>query len=270
MPARKISFFLFLFFFIAAVSLSVRLSKGPSLFRKNPYALPSAQFVKIASGTFRPLAADLLFVKGVLDLSEEIPQKGSYLINLFEISAKLDPKMEEAYFLGGVVAPKNKEDISRGISFLKQGMELNPNSWKIPYWIGFNYLELGAHSRVIQYYKKAASYPDSPNYIKTNLPFFYYQAQKYQQGIIYLQTLLKIIEDKRVVKIIENKVRWLKNMIFLEKKISDYKREYGQWPKELDDLVKKGLLEKIPEDSFGRGYYLEEGPDKPQVKSRFQ
>ncbi|MCF7873832.1 MAG: hypothetical protein K9L84_03560 [Candidatus Omnitrophica bacterium] len=271
MYSRKFSFTLFSLFFIFTIILSFYLSKKSPIQQKINYFLVPAKTLKITTGTFQPLVAELLFIKGVLGLSENRPQQTDNLMSLFETSIELNPKIKEAYFLGAVVVPKNKKDILKGISLLKKGLELNPSSWRIPYWIGFNYLELRIYSKVIEYYKKAANKPNSPGYIKTNLPFFYYKNQNYQQGIVYLQTLLKTVKDKNVKRIMENKINWLKNIIFLEKKIQDYKNLYKQWPISLKELVKKDLLDKIPSDPFGKKYYLERKSlkNKPKIKSKF-
>lgn len=258
------------FLFLSVFASSLYLSPVSSQQKKKIYYLPSLESLKLISGNFRPLFAEALFIKGVLELSEPIPGRMDYLLKLFGTSIGLDPKLISAYFFGGVVVPRNEEEIASGIKFLKQGLKLNSSNWKIPFWLGFNYLQLGNYAKAAEYYRIAANLPDSPNYLKTNLAFFYYKSNRAQQGLLYLEGLLHSLKDKRVLAIIERKIEWLKGLTFLEKKVAQYKLLYGIWPSELKDLVKVNLIKQIPEDRFGKGYYLEKGLlESPKIRSRF-
>ena len=74
-----------------------------------------------------------------------------------------------------------------------------------------------------------------------------------------------------MLELIELKIAWIKNIIFLEDQVKKFKEIYGLWPKALEELIEKGLIDKIPEDPFGKRYELDEewykGPAR--VKSRF-
>lgn len=254
----------------SVITLSLHLSKIYPQEKTKIFYLPSLGYLKLVSGTFKPLVAQMLFVKGVLELSEEVPDRTSYFLKLFEISINLDPKLVSAYFFGGVAVPIKKEEIPLGIRFLKEGMRLNPFDWRIPFWIGFDYLELGAYSKVIEYYNIASNLPNSPPYLKTNLAFFYYKADRPKEGILYFEGLLRSLKDERLLKIIEKKIEWLKGLVSLETKIEEYRRFYGAWPSDFKDLLEAGLIDKIPQDPFGEGYYLEKGllDGVPKVRSK--
>lgn len=271
MTGRKSLGIICIIFFIFVYGFSAYLFRIFPKQEKAAYYLPSIEYLRLVSGTFRPLAADLLFIKGVLDIPEKIPDKSNYLINLFKTSINLDPKLTNAYFFGGVVVPHKKEEINLGISFLKEGMALNPSEWRIPFWIGFSYLETGAYSKVIEYYRIASELPGSPDYLKTNLAYFYYRTGKFNEGVLYMETLADSLNDDRVKGMLEVKTGWLKNIIFLETKLQEYKELYGEWPSILEDLVDKKLIEEVPRDSFGQGYYLEQDifGGMPKVKSKF-
>jgi len=264
--------FLCLLFLFLSVGFSLYLSKSVSLEKRKVYFLPQAKYLKAISGSHKHLAASLFFVKGVLDISEKIPQRIDYLLDVFRTSVKLDPRLVGAYVIGGVVVPKTKQDIVLAIDFLKEGMELNPKEWRIPFWIGFNNLELSIYPKVIEYYQLASELPDSPRYLKSNLAYYYYKSDKPKEGLLYLQTLKESLEDERLIKSIEQKITWLENIAYLEAKVKVYKDTYQSWPDSLDDLVRVGLISEIPEDPFGGGYEL--GKDwyrgQGRVKSKLQ
>lgn len=271
MEKRKNLIVVCLLFFAFTILSSMYLAAAPVFSKQQLYLLPSAQALGVLSGTFYPLTANLLFVKGVLELSDRIPERSKYLTGLFRRVAELDPRIEKTYLVGGLLVPRTRDETLRAISFLEDAAKLNPDTWRIPFWTGYSYLELGNYSKAIEYYKKAAGYPDAPSYLRGNLPFFYHQAHQYQQGAIYLESLLKTLTDPKTYEVMEIKLNWLKELLFLEKKVTDYQELYQSWPESLDDLVVAGFLEKIPEDKFGRGYYLESDSDRarPRVRSRF-
>ncbi|MDD5729549.1 MAG: hypothetical protein PHN57_00260 [Candidatus Omnitrophica bacterium] len=260
-----------LLLFILACSLSFYLEKSPTQEKNNLYFLPQAEYIKIVSGSYRALSAHLLYIKGVLELTDEIPNRTPYLLKLFRLCVELDPKLIDAYIFGGVIVPSKKADIPEGILFLKEAMHLNPGEWRIPFWIGFNYLELGDYKKVIEYYKLASELPASPAYLKTNLAFFYYKSGGAQEGLLYLEGLADTLKDESMLESLKKKIAWLKNIIILEAKVQEYKDRFGEWPFELQDLVKKGLLANIPGDPFGKGFYLDKEPQtgRVKVKSKF-
>ncbi len=271
MPVRFRSNYLIIVIATGGVVLFSVILNKTLLPRKNAlYYIPSAKYIKFISGTFYSLVAHLLFIKAVLDYPEEIPHKTHYIISLCRIVVSLDHNIEEAFFFGGVVVPETSKEIKEGIYFLKEGLKVFPSDWRIPFWIGFNYLQLGNYSRAIELYKYASSLPESPPFLKSNLPFLYYRAGSVEEGAIYLNSLLCSIDNKHLKKIIKKKIQWLKDLSFLKKKVEDYYILYHSWPSSLDELVKKNLLDKIPEDTFGRGFYLDYGKGEPPlVKSRF-
>ena len=261
-----------LFFLIAP--LSYLLNRMPYSDKRHLYYVPPLNYLSLLSGTHKLSIANLFFIRGILDLSEEFPpsvDRTAYLLRNFEIASTLNPQLLQAYFFAGIVVPRTREEIPRGIKFLKEALKRNSQAWEIAYWLGFNYYQLGEYSKTIEYYKIASSYKDAPSFLKTNLAYLYYRTNQAQLGILYLKGLLESIKDRRLLELIELKIAWLKNIIFLEDQVKKFKEIYGLWPKALEELIEKGLIDKIPEDPFGKRYELDEewykGPAR--VKSRF-
>lgn len=271
MKEQRLLFVLSSIFLLFVFIFSTHFSGSLTRQSRKLYFFPSSDYLKPVSGTFRPLAADMLFIKGVLEMSDDIPDRRDYLFKLFETSADLDTRLIGAYFFGGAALPVSKEEIASGINFLKKGMKFNPYEWRLPFWMGFNYLELGIYSKAAQYYRIASDLPGSPQFLKTNLAFLYYKAGDSQNGILYLEGLSQSLKDKRLLEVIDKKIKWLKGLVYLEGKVQDYKRIYGLWPSDLEELSAKGIIKEIPADPFGKGYYLEKDTfqDTPKVRSKF-
>ena len=58
-----------------------------------------------------------------------------------------------------------------------------------------------------------------------------------------------------------------KQLDFLNRKLEEYRQKYGDYPKDLSDLVKSELVQpqELPQDPFGGKYYID--PASHQVKS---
>jgi tetratricopeptide (TPR) repeat protein len=265
--------FLIVFLLAAAMFCSYLTENRVRTSKHNFYFVPAIKYLSVISATHKTFWGYLFFIRGVLDLNEKFPpgiNRMDYLLANFRAAGMLEPKLTRAYFFGGVVTPLTRAEILQAISFLENAWKSRAQDWNFPFWVGLNYLELGDYAKAAEYYQKAAQLPGSPNYLKTNLPFFYYRAGEFNQGIAYLQALMLSLDDKRLMEIIERKIEWLKNLALLEDRVDKYFKIYGQYPQELKDLKDKNLIREIPEDSFGRGFYLEKKSDslKPKVKSR--
>lgn len=262
------------FFLFVIVIFSITLNKKFSLEKRYLYYVPSLNYISLISGTQRCLFADAFYIRGILALSEEFPEdinRLDYLLKNFEVATTLDPELIEGYFFAGIVAPVGKDEIPQGIRFLKEALKRNSSAWEIPFWLGFNYYQLGDYLKTIEYYRIASSLPDAPTYLITSLASLYYKAGKPDLGLLYLDGLYQSVKDKRLLELIKIKIEWLKNIVFLEEKVRQFKEIYGFWPKSLEELIKVGLIDKIPDDPFGAGYELDSQwyRNPGRVKSRF-
>jgi tetratricopeptide (TPR) repeat protein len=262
-------------FLLAATMFCSRLTENRIKVAKQEfYFVPSLKYLSLTSATHKTFFAYLFFIRGILDLNEKFPatvNRMDYLLANFKAAGTLEPELTRAYFFGGVVIPIARADTVKSIAFLEEAARSRPGDWKFPFWIGLNYLELGDYPRAAEYYQKAARLPGSPNYVKTNLPYIYYQSGEFNQGIAYLQTLMLSLDDKRLIEIIKIKIGWLNNLALLEDKLDQYYRIYAQYPQDLGELKEKKLIPEIPADTFGKGFYLEKSSfgSKPKVKSKW-
>ncbi len=266
---------LLLFFLAGSVFLAYFTDKRTQIARSNFYFVPPLKYVSFIGATHKSFFAYLFFIRGILDISEPFPSSANRmdcLLGNFRIAARLEPQLTRAYFFGAVVVPRTREDIEKGIGFLEEAARLKPGDWRIPFWMGLAHMELGDYKKTVQCYRQAAALPDCPAYIKTNLAFLYYRADEIDEGVLYLQSLILSLDDKRIINMIQKKLDWLKDIVFLEGKVRDFRQKFGKWPVDLEELQVQGLIGNIPEDTFGRGYYLEPDPagGRPEVKSKWR
>ena len=253
----------------AIPQMSSLFREGILINKQSVLFVPPVPYVKMMSGTFESFFADLFYIRGMLAISDEIAdtqEKVEWVQQNFHATLELDPQMTEAYFFGGVVIAKDEASIKKGIEFLEKNRPLNPALWKIPYWIGFNYYQLGNYLKAIEYYEKASRLPKAMLFLKKIQPMLYYQAGESDLGIIYLESFLNSLKDDKEREAVQKKIEWLKGISFLEQSIARFKAGHGSLPPDLETLVRDGMISDIPKDPFGHGYYLEQETGK--VKSK--
>ncbi|MDD3296533.1 MAG: hypothetical protein PHU64_04140 [Candidatus Omnitrophica bacterium] len=244
----------------ALVFTSRRLEHFSFSYEKYTYFVPNTKYLELIQGGFRQVLADAYYIKGILAITDNFPSysdKVYWVQKNFEAAITLNPELLQAYFFGGVVMTQDKESLSTGIKFLESGLRLNPLKWEIPYWIGFNYYQLGDYLSAAQFYQQASILPGAPNYLKSNQPMLYYRAGKAGMGLLYLKGLEASVTDPQQLDWIKLKIEWLSNIVMLEEKVREFSKNYGRLPKDLNELAEEGLIELIPKDPFGGGYYLD-------------
>lgn len=259
-----------IFVFIAAGSYL--LENNFLLAKRKIFYVPPANYLKAVCGSFRSLCADFFYIRGVLAITQTGEFKdradwANWVQKNFEAALTLDPKLTQGYFFAGIVIVRDKpEEISKGISFLENGLKLNSSDWQIPYWIGLNYYQAGDFLKAAEYYQKASEFPDAPQFLKSNQSAFYYKANRPDLGLAFLEGLAHSIKDPEQLKWIEIKLKWFKNIVELQGKVEEFKRLYGYPPLDLETLIETGLIKEIPADPFGSGYYIDK--DSGRVKSK--
>lgn len=241
-----------------------------SLKKEEFFYVPPLNYLKVASGSFQSFCADIFYIRGILAITEQFKDRMSWVDWVqknFEVATDLDPKLTQGYFFAGVVIAHGEEGIKKGIQFLERGLKQNTKEWQIPYWIGFNYYQLGDYLKAVEFYEQAAHLPDAPGFLKSIQPMYYYRAGRPDLGLLYLQGLRNSVGDPKQLEWIEEKLKWIQNIVYLEDKLKQFKALYGYCPERIEDLKGAGLLEEIPEDHFGGGYYLD--TDNCRIKSKF-
>ncbi len=252
-------------FFSLALN-NCRLSSGEFSLRFSP----SYKIAEAFSFGQRALVADLFFLRALIHFGEvyDRPEEkdAEWLYANLDVVTWLDPGFRSAYFYGGVIFASTEEEVKRANIFLLEAIKRAPREWRIPFWIGCNYYyEIKDYQAAIEYFRRAAGLPLSPPYIEAILAMLYYKASHPQTALAILQELKKSATNRREEVLLEKKIAWLSNIIELESRLAEFKEKFQRPPLSLEELVSKGVLNKIPEDPFGGGYFLE--PDSGRVKS---
>ena len=260
--------FLACFLLIPVFSLSLPRRLIPE--SRKVFFTPPAAALKLFSGSFSSFLADMFYIRGILDISGEFDSPAIRIERVqsdFSAALSLDPKLVQGYFFASIVLGHDRESIAKAIDFLEKHKGLNNSEWRIPYWLGFSYYELGNYRKAVDNYREASLLPGAPDFLKSNPVMLYYKAGKADLGVVYLRGLLDSLKEKSQAEWITVKLEWLENIVALEKKALDFKVRFGRAILSLEELAESGLIESLPKDPFGQGYYWDKETER--VKSGF-
>ncbi len=246
----------FVVFFALMLYMSYNFGSDSPSWRSGLAFVPQPEYVARMSGTYRPAVALFFLMRGALEISGETAHKMDMVIKLFNLSLELDPKLVQAAFLGGVVAPTTEESLRKSIAFLEKACELNKDNWRIPYWTGYSHLELGNINKGAEYYWKASLLASAPRFLRysaANLPI---EGRTLESSIVETEGMLESVDNDDSREWIGQRLIWLQTMLLLEHKARDFKNQVMRYPLDLNELVERGLIKEIPKDTFGNGFYL--------------
>ncbi len=260
----KRAFLLALFLYLTAVGTNYTLQNR----YKNPLRddlrlePPTAIALDYLSLDHRGLLADILFIRAIqhtgslvwkpLDFALDSPWKYAIMDRV----TQLDPRYYNAYLFSGMGLIQDFDDILLARPILERGIKNFPESWELPFWLGYDfYLYQNDYATASRYLSLAAEKPDAPKsffalLLKTlNHEGAYHQAQA-------LMTKMAANQPPGSVKILyEKKAERLKNLAQLQDAAERFAREEKRPIESLQELLETDLLEKIPNDPMGQGYY---------------
>jgi hypothetical protein len=103
MHSRRYLLIICILLFLSVIILSLHLSRispqpvGLPREEKKIYYLPSLDYLRLISGTHKPLFAQALFIKGILEISEKVPDRVNYFSKLFKTAVNLDPQFNKLF-----------------------------------------------------------------------------------------------------------------------------------------------------------------------------
>lgn len=223
--------------------------------------VPEQSVIGALSLDNKGLAADLMFIQVLLHSGsltwkpDRLSFNNEWSYQMIDLATNLDPKYYGAYLFSGMGLLHNKDDVLRATSILQKGMTVFPESWELPFWIGFNaYLYLEDDAMASKYLLQAARKPDAPVSFLSLLLSAITKGGNFEQGIWVLETMIKHEKKPKIQRVYKKRIVRLHNFIALQKAAELYRLRSGAYPMELQELVDNGIILEIPEDPMGSPY----------------
>lgn len=215
------------------------------------YILPST-IVSAFSFGFKNILADLYWVKAIQDFSIWDGHDPFY-VQEYKNIATLDPKFSYPYLLGILTfTSKSAGEKVLNASILETiepviqtGIENLPDNWEIPFYLGTGFQLTKNPEKAFKYLKLAAENKNAPEIIRNTYKTYLKNTLtgRTASGAL-VKAIYETTESETTKKILESSVLIDELTDILKTLITSYKNKYGYYPRSVDDLIARGMLQR--------------------------
>ena len=224
---------------------------------------PSGRMLQVADLGFGSLLADAMWLRGIQYYGEHRKTDREYPLaqHIFSTITNLDPGFIGAYRFGALVLADDAGTPAGAIDLLRKGIRSNPESWEIPFDLGFIYfMNLDDYRKAAHYFRIASRYEGVPDIAKRFAAFAYRRsgrtdiAEALWEGI-YRSSQNRLMRESAQLALKD--IALDKTAAALGEEVKRYALSFGRSPQDLAELVRAGLVSEIPHDPFGGSYFLD-------------
>lgn len=226
---------------------------------------PQGEVLRVASLDHHMLAADVLWLRSVLEFGARFDQArddrwAEWFSRSIRAITALDPRWRTPYVYGGIMlkvvgAPEVSTEI------FKLGSERLPNDYYLPFSVGMNYyLEESNNEEAAEWLLLASKRPGAPAWYAVAAVAFREQEKERQQAIHYLRDEIDSTADPRLKQLLERRLNLLIHDEIAELfdgAVSRYTERLGRPPADINALLSGGFIVEIPEDPMGEGWVID-------------
>jgi tetratricopeptide (TPR) repeat protein len=198
--------------------------------------------------------ADLVYLWAIQYYADyERVDRKRYVEHVFaNVITELDPHYVDAYWIGALILILEAGDFDAGIALLEKGATYNPDDWILLYLAGWECYHARQYDRAVAFFERAAVRPGAPTSVRRTRAGLLSRSGDLRQAIALWQGILDDpSSDARSRRIAERKLRELRTRIGLQQlqaALRMFRRDNGRWPTNLDELVDRSYLERLPRD----------------------
>jgi len=224
----------------------------------NEYIEPqplSPNKARIASFGATEFAADLYWLQLIQYYGGGTPY-GQYrkLAELFQTITELAPRFKQPYITGLIILP-NEGYVNEAIALGLKGQENLPDSWEMPYYTGLVYhIYKKDYAKAGESFLRAAQSPNAPVITQLMAGIYFKEANERKRSYLIFQSVLETSTDKFVIERAQNYLAHLEGIFALEAAVAKYKKQYGQLPSSLTDLLAKKIIKSLPHSPLNATY----------------
>jgi tetratricopeptide (TPR) repeat protein len=239
--------------------------------------LPRGEVLRPALLGYHQLGADLLWLRMVQVLGDRVVRDQDYewLYHALDVITTLDPQYLYAYDVGGTVLAELAARYDLSNQLLEKGVKSHPQSWRLPFLLGFNhFFHLGQPLQSAEYMARAAKAPGwghegaPPSYVPRLAARLYAQGKSPDVAIEFLEAMLAQTTEPLIRERLQLRIRRVgleRDLQMIERAVQQYEEAMKRKPAALAELVSNGMLKSIPEEPYGGSYVFD--PKTGEVSS---
>ena len=226
--------------------------------------MPSA-VARVAALEFKGIFADIIFSRAMtyyggklLRDEETTEEEWDWIYKNMDLATDLDNYFLDPYYFGAMNLSWGANKVKEANALLEKAFKYRDWDWTIPFYLGFNHFYfLQDNEKASFYLMESAKRGTSGSLIPILAARLAYQGKRTENGIIFLQEIIKKTDDDIVKKSYETRLNALKVILFLERAVAVYQDRFKKQPERLDELIAKGVITAIPKDPYGGKFYID-------------
>ena len=229
--------------------------------------IPSGKFLKYATFGYRTLAADAIYLWAIQYYSTPtIDDRFDHLDHIFAIINELDPRYQDPYEVGALIAVQEARNPAAAFSILDRGAANNPDQWVYPFNAGHVALmTLKDYPLAEKYFEQCLKIPGAPEFVERLRANAIFKKGDLRTSWETWLDIYKRAPDERTKKIASNHLYNVKAAIdsaALEDAVAKYRERFGRRPGDLEVLVRTGFLREVPKDLDEKNYVYDPATGK--------
>jgi len=224
--------------------------------------LPHGRYLKMISFGFSEFQADLLYIWSIQFYGDPgIENRYDYLLSIYNVITDLNPKFIDAYRLGTLIAYYEMQGNMKIITALSdKGINHNPKNWQIPADAGYYASQLKLYKLSRNYFTIASKAPGSPPWTKRWAAEENFLLGEKDEALKFWQEALSTSTTSFEIQICKGHIHDTKVEIEIDNikdAIELFTTFYYRPPRALEELVKTGIIQKIPVDPEGKPFFYD-------------
>jgi tetratricopeptide (TPR) repeat protein len=229
--------------------------------------IPSGKFLKYATFGYRALAADAIYLWAIQYYSTPtIDDRFDHLDHIFAIINELDPRYQDPYEVGALIAVQEARNVRAAFSILDRGAANNPDQWVYPFNAGHvAMMTLKDFALAERYFAQCMKIPGAPEFVERLRANAIFKKGDLKTSWDTWREIYDRAPDERTRKIASNHLYNVKATIdrtALEGEAAKYRDRYGRFPADLETLARTGFVREVPKDLDGKDYLYDPATGK--------
>jgi len=186
------------------------------------------------------------------------PEAETVIVKATEVVSCINPYYYDIYYIANGFLTWDFGNVEMANKFLFKAIKYRPRDWFFYFLLGFNYFYfLKDYKKGGFYIKKAAEIRRSP-FLSSLAARLMYASGRTEVAIQILRSMIKNAKEEGWRKSLSKRLKALERVLLIEKAVEQYRLKFHKNPRDINELVDKGLLKEIPEDPYGGIFYLDE------------
>ncbi len=221
--------------------------------------IPSGKFLKYATFGYRALAADAIYLWAIQYYSTPtIDDRFDHLDHIFAIINELDPRYQDPYEVGALIAVQEARDTRAAFAILDRGAANNPDQWVYPFNAGHvAMMTLKDFPLAEKYFEQCMKIPGAPEFVERLRANAIFKRGDLRTSWETWLDIYKRAPDEQTKRIASNHLYNVKATIdtaALKDATAKFRERFGRLPADLEALARTGFLREVPKDLDGKDY----------------